>query len=67
MRDEFLSEEDLALRDLSPDELDRLWTAWLVQASATDAQDAGIYAHGVFAGHDLTAILAAAGRRPGPR
>lgn len=49
MRDEFLSEEDLALAELSPEELEAWWTAWLLAAQATNDQDAGDYSHGVFA------------------
>ncbi len=48
-RDEFLSEEDLDLRNLTPDELDAYWTAWLVQAQATNESDEDTYSHGVFA------------------
>jgi len=49
LRDEFLSEEDLDLRNLSDDELLAVWDAWLVQAQATNEADAHVYAHGVFA------------------
>ena len=35
MRDEFLSEEDLDLRNLSWDELIAYWNLWLEQAQAT--------------------------------
>lgn len=48
MRDEFLSEEDLDLRNLSLEELIALWNAWLLQAQATNEQDADTYSHGVF-------------------
>lgn len=46
--DQFLSEEDLDLKNLSWDELIAVWNQWLLQASATDEQDAPLYSHGVF-------------------
>lgn len=46
-RDQFLSEEDLDLRNLSWDELLLQWDAWLHAASATDT-DADEPEHGVF-------------------
>jgi hypothetical protein len=46
--DQFLSEEDMDLRNLSWGELLGQWDAWLHAASATDKEDAGEYAHGVF-------------------
>ncbi len=49
LRDEFLSEEDLDLRTLTPSELEAYWTAWLIQAQATNDLDADVYSHGVFA------------------
>jgi hypothetical protein len=48
MRDEFLSEEDLDLRDLTEEELVAYWNQWLEQAQATNPTDAGTYSHGVF-------------------
>jgi len=48
MKDAFLSEEDLDLRTLSFDELNRVWTAWLRQAQATNEHDRREYSHGVF-------------------
>ena len=47
-RDEFLSEEDLDLQNLSDEELDAVWTAWLYQAQATNEEDRYTYSHGVF-------------------
>jgi hypothetical protein len=47
-RDEFLSEEDLDLRNLSDDELIAYWNLWLEQAQATNDADAHLYSHGVF-------------------
>jgi hypothetical protein len=47
-RDEFLSEEDLDLRNLSDHELSAYWLLWLHQAQATNDLDAGTYEHGVF-------------------
>ena len=48
MRDEFLSEEDLDLKNLSAEERDVLWTAWLKQAQRTNERDRTLYSHGVF-------------------
>ena len=47
-RDQFLSEEDLDLKNLSWEELIEVWNQWLSQASVTDEQDADQYSHGVF-------------------
>ena len=47
-RDEFLSEEDLDLRNLSDEELEAVWNAWLELAQATNDADAADYSHGVF-------------------
>jgi hypothetical protein len=48
MRDEFLSEEDLDLRNLTWDELIAYWNLWLEQAQATNDLDEAFYSHGVF-------------------
>jgi hypothetical protein len=48
IRDEFLSEEDLDLRNLSQDELIAWWNLWLHQAQATNDLDEALYSHGVF-------------------
>ncbi|MGB6222087.1 hypothetical protein [Haloferula sp.] len=45
---EFLSEEDLDLRNLSWDELMLVWNAWLRQAQSTNDEDRHSYEHGVF-------------------
>jgi hypothetical protein len=50
MRDEFLSEEDLDLRNLSEEELYTYWNFWLRQAQATNDFDHDTYSHGVFMG-----------------
>jgi hypothetical protein len=47
-RDEFLSEEDLDLRNLTDDELIAYWNLWLEQAQSTNEQDKYTYSHGVF-------------------
>jgi hypothetical protein len=47
-RDEFLSEEDLDLRNLSEEELIAYWNLWLEQAQATNDLDEHTYSHGVF-------------------
>ncbi len=46
--DEFLSEEDLDLRNLSEEELIAWWNLWLEMAQATNDLDAHLYSHGVF-------------------
>lgn len=48
IRDEFLSEEDLDLRNLSQEELIAWWNLWLHQAQATNDLDEALYSHGVF-------------------
>jgi hypothetical protein len=48
LRDEFLSEEDLDLRNLSQEELIAYWNLWLEQAQATNDLDEALYSHGVF-------------------
>lgn len=47
-RDEFLSEEDLDLRNLTREELYAYWDYWLLQAQATNDTDRRSYSHGVF-------------------
>ncbi len=47
-RDEFLSEEDLDLKNLTHDELIAWWNEWLLMAQATNDQDQHTYSHGVF-------------------
>jgi hypothetical protein len=48
LREEFLSEEDLDLRNLDEAELIAYWNQWLEQAQATNDADAHTYSHGVF-------------------
>ena len=48
IRDEFLSEEDLDLKNLSDEELVAYWNQWLEQAQMTNEADANTYSHGVF-------------------
>lgn len=48
LRDEFLSEEDLDLQNLSEEELIAYWNLWLEQAQATNDLDEALYSHGVF-------------------
>jgi len=48
MKDEFLSEEDLDLRNLSEHELYTYWNYWLEQAQSTNDRDRYLYSHGVF-------------------
>ncbi|HEX5012122.1 MAG TPA: hypothetical protein VFY71_17175 [Planctomycetota bacterium] len=47
-RDEFLSEEDLDLRNLSWEELLAWWDLWLRELQASNDRDAHRYSHGVF-------------------
>lgn len=47
-RDEFLSEEDLDLRNLSWEELLAWWDLWLAESQASNERDAHLYSHGVF-------------------
>jgi hypothetical protein len=47
-RDQFLSEEDLDLKNLTWDELLRWWDLWLRQAQASNDLDEAYYSHGVF-------------------
>ena len=48
LRDEFLSEEDLDIANLTDEELATYWLLWLHQAQATNDEDAALYEHGVF-------------------
>ncbi len=48
LRDEFLSEEDLDLANLTWEEFLAYWDLWLLQAQATNDLDADEYTHGVF-------------------
>jgi hypothetical protein len=57
IRDEFLSEEDLDLRNLSDEELIAYWNLWLEQAQATNDLDAALYSHGVFVRDPAPAVL----------
>ena len=47
-RDEFLSEEDLDLRNLSWEELMAWWDVWFREAQKSNHLDAHLYSHGVF-------------------
>ena len=48
MRDEFLSEEDLDLANLTLDEVMAYWDLWFHQAQATNDDDRWTCSHGVF-------------------
>lgn len=48
LRDEFLSEEDLDLENLTWSEVVAYWNLWLRQAQATNDLDEDLYEHGVF-------------------
>ncbi|HET9768660.1 MAG TPA: hypothetical protein VFS60_17570 [Thermoanaerobaculia bacterium] len=62
MRDEFLSDEDLDLRNLSSEELIAWWNLWLEQAQATNDLDEALYSHGVF---ERDPAVADPSQRPG--
>ena len=47
-RDEFLSDEDLDLENLSTEEFETYWRLWLTQAQSTNDEDRASYSHGVF-------------------
>lgn len=65
IRDEFLSEEDLDLRNLSQEELIAYWNLWLEQAQATNDLDEALYSHGVFARDPAVDARRRAGEQPG--
>jgi len=48
LRDEFLSDEDLDLRNLTLEEVMAYWDLWFRQAQATNDADRWSYSHGVF-------------------
>ena len=48
MGEEFLSEEDVDLANLSWEELLAWWELWLRQAQCSNDLDAHLYSHGVF-------------------
>ena len=57
MKMEMLSDDDLNLRDLTDEELERAWDLWFELAQATNDWDPP-YSHGVFvepAGRDAAA------------
>jgi hypothetical protein len=70
LRDEFLSEEDLDLRNLTWEELIAYWNLWLHQAQATNDLDEALYSHGVFDRDPAVAPREEAGapmlRKPSP-
>ena len=46
--DQFLSEEDLDLRNMTEEELMAWWNLWLEQAQITNDLERDEYSHGVF-------------------
>ncbi|MEM4248150.1 MAG: hypothetical protein QXH80_02700 [Candidatus Nanoarchaeia archaeon] len=48
IQDEFLSEEDLSIAQMSEEELEAYWNFWLEQAQITNDEDKYTYSHGVF-------------------
>lgn len=67
LRDEFLSEEDLDLRNLSDEELERVWAEWLERAQASNDLDQHTYSHGVFTLDPLGRSPDSSHGVPGPR
>lgn len=67
-RDEFLSEQDLDLKNLTWDELIAWWNHWLLQAQATNDLDKDEYSHGVFIlyGPSYRKLREEALRKPNP-
>lgn len=51
IKDEFLSEEDLDLANMTFEERVAYWNLWLRQAQATNHLDAREYSHGVMVGY----------------
>jgi len=49
---ELLSEDDLNLKHMTPEELDRAWALWFDLAQTTNDSDPP-YTHGVFVLYDL--------------
>ena len=52
-QDEFLSSEDLDLRNCTREERDRYFQLWFLQAQASNELDKNVYNHGVFAGCEI--------------
>jgi hypothetical protein len=48
LQDEFLSVEDLDLRNLTAEEVAACWEVWFTQAQSTNDDDQWTYSHGVF-------------------
>lgn len=48
IKDLFLSEEDLDLKNLTEEELFANWNLWLLQAQSSNDLDQHSYSHGVF-------------------
>ncbi len=51
--DQFLSEEDLDICNMTDEELDAYWNLWFRQAQCTNELDKDKYSHGVFAIDDI--------------
>lgn len=65
-KDQFLSEEDLDLKNLSEDEFLSWWDLWLHQAQSSNDDDSFEYSHGVFTaslpGHPINSAVSAFNR-----
>jgi hypothetical protein len=63
LKDEFLSEEDLDLRNLSWEELIQYWNQWLEQAQISNDLDEFEYSHGVFMNINKKSLLSRRSRK----
>ena len=63
---EMLSEDDLNLKDMTPEELDRAWDLWFDLAQDTNDDDPP-YTHGVFVNVEVVPLSAPPFARPGSR
>lgn len=54
IKDEFLSEEDLSIADMSEKELEAYWNSWLELAQSTNEEDENSYSHGVFVENSIS-------------
>ena len=58
-----LSEDDVDLREMTPEELDAAWDLWFDLAQSTNEADPA-YTHGVFAGASERTAVTTADPRP---
>jgi hypothetical protein len=60
---QMLSEDDLNIQHMTPDELDAAWDLWFDLAQSTNDADP-LYSHGVFTSSDGTTLIAATRHDP---